>query len=159
MSAAYLARPRFITHPEVRWVGGRYPWELTEALVYYSPILRELGLPKHEPGVLRIPAGYRTDYASVPRLPVVYWWAGGRAVLPSIVHDHLYDCWTDQITRRVADKVFLEAMAAERDPKRWVTRRAMYAGVRLGGRRPWRTDSAHKCPGAHKGQEPGRIRA
>jgi hypothetical protein len=150
---------RFLTRPELGWVDGRYPWALIDELVYVSPILAELGLPKHEPGVVRIAAGYCTDFASVPRLPIIYWWTGGRAVLPALVHDHLYDCWTDAIPRKVADRVFLEAMAAERDPERWITRRVMYTGVRLGGRRPWHTDTTHKCPGAHKGQEPGRIRA
>lgn len=136
----------FLTHPEVRWINGHYPWELTAELVYRSPILAELRLPKNEPGTLRIPARYCTDYASVPRLPVVYWWTGGRAVLPSVVHDYLYDCWPETISRKTADKIFLEAMTAERDPKRWVTRRAMYTGVRLGGRKPWRTNTMHKCP-------------
>lgn len=136
---------QFLSSPKVRWVGGLYPWEFTAELVYRSPILRNLGLPRHEPGILRISAGYRTDYASVPRLPLIYWLTGGRAVLPSGVHDYLYDCWTNEISRKTADRVFFEAMSAAHDPKRWITRRAMFIGVRVGGWRGWRQDSTHKC--------------
>jgi hypothetical protein len=129
--------PRFETLPAVSYVGGRYPWRLDADLIYHSDII----------GRVVVPAGYRTDFASVPRLPVVYWWTGGRAVLPSIIHDHCYDCRTDEMSRRTADRVFLEAMKAKRDPKRAVTRWAMYQGVRLGGWRAWRRDSSDKCAG------------
>ncbi|MYL22543.1 DUF1353 domain-containing protein [Halomonas alkaliantarctica] len=156
--------PRFHTLPHVRWAGGSYPWEITTALVYESDILRRLGLPKEDPGMLRIRAGYRTDYASVPRLPIIYWLTGGRAVMESIVHDYLYDCWTDQISRRTADRIFLEALRSrrplpaavhapwrERLRARWrILHHAaigitMYTGIRLGGWRGWRHDSTHKC--------------
>ena len=126
---------RFETLPTVSYVGGKYPWMLDAALIYHSDLV----------GKLVVPAGYCTDFASVPRLPVVYWWTGGRAVLPSIIHDHCYDCRTKEMSRRTADRVFLEAMKARRDPKRAVTRWAMYQGVRLGGWRAWARDSSGKC--------------
>ncbi|MGM0535554.1 MAG: DUF1353 domain-containing protein [Pseudomonadota bacterium] len=150
---------QFLTRPQLRWVSGDYPWALTAELAYHSPVLAELGLPKHEPGVVRIPATYCTDFASTPRIPGLYWLVGGKATLPAIVHDHLYDCWTDEIPRKVADRVFLEAMAAARDPERWITRRIMYTGVRLGGGRPWRTDSTHKCPCHEQATVQGELRA
>lgn len=126
---------RFETLPTISWVGGKYPWMLDADLIYHSDII----------GRVRVPAGYCTDFASVPRLPVVYLWTGGRAVLPSIVHDYAYDCMTGIITRRQADAVFWEAMKSHRDPKWGITRFAMWAGVRLGGWRPWRRDSSDKC--------------
>ena len=127
---------RFETLPTVAYLGAayRYPWQLQADLVYHSDIV----------GTIRVPRGYCTDFASVPRLPVVYWWTGGRAVLPSIVHDWLYDVRYPELSRRQADRAFFEAMTARRDPKRWVTRRAMYLGVRLGGWRAWRRDSSEK---------------
>jgi len=126
----------FETLPTVSYVGGKYPWMLDAALIYHSDLA----------GKLAVPAGYCTDFASVPRLPVVYWWTGGRAVLPSIIHDYMFDCMTHDITRKQADSVFLEAMKARQDPKRAVTRWAMYLGVRAFGWIPWRKDSSHKCP-------------
>lgn len=127
---------RFETMPTVSYLGAshRYPWELQDDLVYHSDIL----------GKIRVPAGYCTDFASVPRLPVVYWAAGGRATLPSIVHDYIYDARPEGVSRRQADRVFLEAMTARRDPRSWLLRRAMYTGVRVGGWAPWRKDSSHK---------------
>lgn len=129
--------PRFETQPTITRVSGPYPWRLEADLIYHSDIV----------GRIVVPAGYCTDFASVPRLPLVYWWTGGRAVLPAIVHDYLYDCWTRRITRKEADRVFLEAMTSHRDPRRWVTRQAMYWGVRAGGWLSWRRDSTDKCVG------------
>ncbi len=126
---------RFATLPTLSWVGGDYPWRLDDDLIYVSDIL----------GLIRVPRGYCTDFASVPRLPLAYWMAGGRATLPSIVHDHLFDCWTDKIERKQADRVFLEAMKARQDPRRRALRYVMYAGVRCFGGPSWRRDSTHKC--------------
>ncbi|MDX1464480.1 MAG: DUF1353 domain-containing protein [Halomonas sp.] len=128
---------RFVTLPTLSWVDGDYPWRLDDDLVYVSDVL----------GLIRVPRGYCTDFASVPRIPGVYWMAGGRATLPAIVHDCLYDCWTHKITRAQADRVFLEAMNARQDPKRRVLRWIMYSAVRACGWRPWRRDSRHKCVG------------
>ncbi len=134
---------RFETLPTVAYLGPRhrYPWELQANLIYQSDIL----------GRILVPAGYCTDFASVPRLPVVYWWTGGRATLPALVHDLLYDARPEGVSRRQADQVFLEAMTCHRDPKSWITRQVMYAGVRAGGWRPWRTDSRHKLDGLQPG--------
>lgn len=128
---------RFASLPTLSWVGGDYPWRLDEDLIYVSDII----------GLVRVPRGYCTDFASVPRLPLAYWITGGRATLPAIVHDALYDCWTHKITRKQADRVFLEAMHARRDPKRRALRWVMYWGVRLGGGKAWSRDSRHKCVG------------
>lgn len=55
-----------------------------------------------------IPAGYTTDFASVPQ-PL--WWLippNGRSVNPSVVHDYLYD---NRIgTRKEADLFFLKEL-------------------------------------------------
>lgn len=137
----------FTNAPRVSWQGGRYPWRLEAPLHYRSATLKRLQLPKATPGLIKIPAGYCTDFASVPRIPLVYATVGGKAVLPAIVHDYLYDCWPTQLTRKHADQIFLEAMAAANDPTSLITRRLMYWGVRLGGALPWRKDTTHKCDG------------
>jgi hypothetical protein len=126
----------FLTLPLVTWVGGRYPWRLESDLVYQSDVLDT---------IIQVPQGYHTDMASVPRLPFVYLAVGGKANMAAIVHDWLYDCWTDLIERVEADRVFLEAMTAMGEPG-WISRRLMYAGVRAGGGNAWRTDTRHKCP-------------
>jgi len=127
----------FVTMPTVSWVGGRYPWRLEQDLVYQSGRL----------GGIVVPAGYCTDFASVPRIPGVYALTGDRAALASIIHDWLYDARPDGVTRKDADRVFLEAMRAANDPRTRVVRGLMYAGVRAGGWLAWRRDSSHKTRG------------
>ena len=95
-------------------------WRLAMPLSYSSAVLGR---------VLTVPAGFRTDLASVPRLPVVYWLCGGRANKPAVVHDYLYS--TGIVAREIADAVFLEAMGVVGVPLAY--RRLMWAGVRLGG--------------------------
>lgn len=126
---------RILELPELLWVGGSYPWELQSRLVFQSD----------EAGTIIVPAHYRTDLASVPRIPGIHAWTGGRANMPAVIHDYLYDCCTAYMTRRQADRAFLEAMRAIREPRRAPTRWAMYLGVRLGGWRSWRIDSTDKC--------------
>jgi hypothetical protein len=95
-------------------------WRLGMPLSYSSPAAGR---------TITVPAGFRTDLASVPRLPVVYWLCGGRANKPAVVHDYLYT--TGVVPRRTADAVFLEAMGVVGVP--FVYRWLMWAGVRLGG--------------------------
>lgn len=95
-------------------------WRLAKPLSYSSDVLGE---------TLTVPADFRTDLASVPRLPVVYWLCGGRANKPAVVHDFLYS--RAIVERETADAVFLEAMAVVGVP--FVYRWLMWAGVRLGG--------------------------
>jgi len=75
---------------------------------------------------------FETDFASVPRLPLIYDAFGDRAHYESVIHDYLY-CINSKpvVSREIADKIFLEAM--ELRGKSWFVRNMMYAGVRLGG--------------------------
>lgn len=87
-------------------------------------------------GMIEIPAGFSTDFASVPRLPIVFWLTGDSAHEASVVHDWLYR--TQEFPRRTADAVFLDAMSVSVPPVvRW-RRWAMWAGVRLLGWIAWR---------------------
>lgn len=76
-------------------------WVLRGDLVFASDMLSE---------VVTVPAGFVTDFASVPRLPLVYWLMGNVARRPAVVHDFLYS--SGRYEREVADKVLLEAMHA-----------------------------------------------
>ena len=77
-----------------------------------------------------IPAGFNTDFASVPRLPVAFLLTGGTADRPAIVHDFLYRTGAED--RATCDAVFSEAMKATGVPA-W-RRKLMWLGVRIGGR-------------------------
>lgn len=95
-------------------------WELVAALKYYSAL---------EKTTIIVPRGFTTDYASTPRLPLVYWLAGNVATKAAVVHDFLYsDC---RFGRKRCDEIFLEA--CEVLGVSWFQRWSMYLGVRAGG--------------------------
>jgi len=97
-------------------------WLLLSPLHYESDIL----------GPIKVPLGFMTDFASVPRVPIAYMLFGDRAHRESVIHDYLYR--TDsvpQATYSQANNVFLEAMKVR--GKGYFVRYAMYWGVVLGG--------------------------
>lgn len=94
-------------------------------------LLRHLSFLSTELGLVVVPAGFMTDFASVPRLPFAYFLAGDTAHASAVVHDYLYR--NVACTRKEADKVFHEAMHAEGVPS-WRAH-LMYFAVRLLGRR------------------------
>lgn len=83
--------------------------------------------------VIDVPVGFFTDFASVPRLGVVYAMLGNTAHEPAVIHDWCY--YTGTLTREAADKILLEAMAVIGVPlwRRW----PIYWGVRMGGWHAW----------------------
>lgn len=102
---------------------GRASWKLLCELAYNSQI--------H--GLIIVPAGYVTDFASVPRLPFAYWLTGDTAHASAVVHDYL--CSVEyqrcKISWGRAADVFREAMKHEKVPA-W-RRTMMYWAVRMAG--------------------------
>jgi hypothetical protein len=118
----------FVTPLDARKVGpgpqGRSTWRLLADLVYSSDLLKRQ---------IRVPAGFVTDYASVPRLPLAFLVAGDTAHEAAVVHDWLYT--TQEVPRDQADAVFKEAIGAS-DPSApaWL----MWLAVRVGGGGSWK---------------------
>lgn len=160
-AAAAVAGPvlasRFLTALDVReeceYDGT---WRLLAPLRYESKLLGRM---------IEVPADFITDFASVPRLPLVYLAAGGRGNKAAVIHDWLYT--TQEVARSIADSVLAEAMAVidaahfeamrERDAgkgwlgrqagaiRRWgfaagaaATRGAFYAAVSVAGGSHWK---------------------
>lgn len=99
-------------------------WELVEPLVYHG-----------RDDVLVIPAGFRTDFATVPR--ILQWIVPrtGRYSAATVVHDWLIESRT--VPRRDADGVFRRVLRELGVPVllRWL----MFAAVRFGARElDWR---------------------
>ena len=108
---------RFLTTLEVRYDGKDRI--LTAPLKYESDIA----------GSIVVPEGFRTDFASVPRVPLLYLLFGNTAHEAAVIHDYLYRYAI--VPRRTADRVFREAMNASGV---WAWRRyPMYMGVRMFG--------------------------
>lgn len=99
---------------------GSENWRLLADLAYHSDSLDCLVL---------VPAGFVTDFASVPRLPLAYLLFGNVAREAAVVHDYLYH--TGACSRALADKVFAEASEAC-GVAAW-RRGPMWLGVRLFG--------------------------
>ena len=90
-------------------------------------------------GLVVVPKGFRTDYASVPRIFRNIINSYGKHGRAAVVHDWLYSsqCKID-VTRAEADKVFLEIMV-EWNVKKY-KRILMYVLVRMFGSSHFRKD-------------------
>lgn len=83
-----------------------------------------------------VPAGFRTDLASIPQLAQAVIGKWERHAPAAVMHDWLYA--TQPMTRRAADWLFAEALFAAGVPP-W-KRAAMWLAVRAGGGRAWRNN-------------------
>jgi hypothetical protein len=116
---------RFLTDLRVELVSdatndGRGTWRLTSPLVYDSDAAGR---------VFVVPAGFETDFASVPRAMFAFVLCGDTAHAASALHDWLYTA--HPVTRDVADTVLREAAIASGVPA-WRAA-LLWAGVRVGG--------------------------
>jgi len=100
-------------------------WEVNADFKYESDIIE---------GIICVPAGEITNFASVPRLPLAYLLTGNTAHKAAVIHDYLYRVKT--IKRKLADKVLKEAM--QTSGIWWWRRWLMYSAVRAGGWKAWR---------------------
>ena len=112
----------FTTPADMRFLGS-YRFELLEPFEYHVG-----SFPSEE--VIRVPAGFVTDLASVPRFLWSILPPHGRYAKAAIVHDYLYDYAIG--TRKRADDIFLEGMKVLGVPK-W-RRYVMYWAVRMFGK-------------------------
>ena len=130
----------FFTTLRVKKVSSDPPtWRLLSDLIYQG-VTRVYKL--EVPIEVRVPAGFTTDFASVPRLPVAFLLTGDTAQRAATVHDFLYEfgrpCTHSALvlTRKQADDLFLQAMTDSGIP-RW-RRNMMYYAVRAFGGGAWR---------------------
>lgn len=91
------------------------------------PFMATVFAPDGSYEVIEVPEGYRTDLATVPRLPFLFALFGDKARKAALIHDWLYD---QQRDRAWADDVFLAAM---RHDEPWWRRSLMWAAVRVFG--------------------------
>lgn len=83
---------------------------------------------------ISVPAGFETDFGSVPQ---IFWGIVspiGKALGGYVLHDYLYA--TQERTRLVSDAILLEAL--EVIGVNWFQRWLIYRGVRVGGWVAWR---------------------
>jgi hypothetical protein len=80
----------------VRYRGGEI-WEVIEPLVHEGPY-----------GTFTVPPGTRTDFCSVPRLPLVYSCVGDIGEPAGTLHDWLYQSAT--VNKDMADRTLYVAL-------------------------------------------------
>lgn len=102
---------------------GELP-ELTEDLVYTM-----------DDGITyKIPKGFKTDFATIPR---IFWniiAPIGKHTLPSVLHDYLYtEGYKFGLNRKQADKIFWDAMIASHVAQ--ITANIMWFCVRVFARK------------------------
>lgn len=121
-------RVRFLTQLRVEKLAGDY-WRTLAPFVAHVTGIPARILGPIDNDYVTVPEGYSTDFASVPRLPLTYLFAGNTAHRSALLHDWLYS--QGRMPRELCDLVFLEAMKAE--GVSWWRRSLMYRAVRLAG--------------------------
>jgi len=114
-------------------------WAIKKPLVYFSELLDQAVTVPHSFPVGEITSEtengqtcFYSDFASVPRVPIIWESWGDRCHRESVLHDYLYRYDSiPLVARSIANRVFLEAMAS-RGVKLWI-RWPMYWGVCVGG--------------------------
>lgn len=104
-------------------------WQLTQPLAYQSDLLGK---------TVTVPAGFQTDFASVPRMLGVYDFAGGKCNRAATLHDYAYT--VQFVDRETADKLLREAILASGYDA--FTADAFYEAVRVGGASHWKPQPA-----------------
>jgi hypothetical protein len=101
-------KPEFLTELEVRLKDNDCIWVLESPLAYYSP----------QVGNIVVPAGFETDFASVPRVPFAYTLYGNRAHREGVIHDALFrKDFMKWVSFSQANRIFLEAMECRGKPE------------------------------------------
>lgn len=102
----------------------RKVWGLVEDFYYIDPEL----------GIIKVPSGFESDFATVPRLPIIFDMVGAYGHAASVLHDYLYD--KALVSRKEADVVFYNALRSTGHARwrSWI----MYLGVRLFGKQHYR---------------------
>lgn len=122
---------------QIGWKDGRAVWITLAPLRYRCAALGT---------TLLIPAEFVTDLASVPRVILAYWIAGGRGTRSSLLHDFPYQFgyWLDTdgarlgVDKATVDREFHRSLRT--DPISGagpVIAQVMYRGVQIGGRGRW----------------------
>jgi hypothetical protein len=118
----------FLTPIRVEKTFFRDIWTLLHEFWYHHAPTETIDLDV----TVTVPAGFMTDFASVPRLPLIYYVCGNQAHEASVVHDYLYSLDSmPLVDKNTADRIFYDAMI-EMGLDRHIAR-MMYDGVVIGG--------------------------
>jgi hypothetical protein len=130
----------FLSRLRLDYIDG-HVWEVVEPFEYC------LGEPEGPERVI-VPAGFPTDFASIPRALWTFLPPTGKYGKATLIHDALYQnrmvtIHVDEeqtifrlVERGEADSILKEGMEVLKVG--WFTRQLVYSGVRVGGWLPWK---------------------
>lgn len=120
---------RFMTPLRAELQQDRKSWVLLDSFQYLDD----------EAGLVTVPVGFLTDFASVPRLPLTFALVGAYGHAAAALHDWMYA--SGKYSRKQSDKVFKNALRSSGIARwrAWI----MWTGVRVGGSRRY-AKNAHK---------------
>lgn len=95
---------------------------------------------------VRVPIGFVTDFASIPRLFWSFLRPDGIYSYAAVIHDYLY--WEQPCDRILADEIFKLCM--EEFKIDGATVASVYAAVRLGGESAWQENAKLKALGKRR---------
>ena len=122
-------------------MGGEFKTKLqVESDGQYWKLLSPLVFESDKYGEIIVPVNFLTDFASVPRIPLIYAIFGNTSHSAATLHDYLYSGLQD-ISRKDADAVFLEAMESRKQSK-W-HRKVMWKAVRWFGKDNYNVQMVH----------------
>jgi hypothetical protein len=81
---------------------------------------------------IKVPKGFYTDFASVPRLPTIYALVGNIGHEAAVIHDYLYRIDSiPNLTKDTCDRIFYDALIESGIEE--YKANMMYDGVAIGG--------------------------
>jgi hypothetical protein len=92
-----------------------------------------------------VPIGFKTDFASIPRIFWIFIPRWGKYGNAAVIHDYLY--WDQGYSRKESDSIFLEAMNVLEVPN--ITRKCIYYMVRLFGGIAWKSNRKKMVESPH----------
>ena len=114
-------------------------WYLTTPFSWKPNDISQYELPDK----IEVPAGFVTDFASIPSIFWTVMPRTGRYGFPAIIHDWLY--WDQPINKHAADRVF--QMGLHEMSVSLLKRKIMTASVHMFGGNSWDNNSAEKTQG------------
>lgn len=105
-----------------------------------QPLKYRIGVSSQE---IVVPAGFVTDFASIPQALQSIIRANGNYILPAVVHDYLY--WDQSCTRKQADQIFLLAMIENKVGA--LHQKAIHGAVAVAGGFAWDDNTSERANG------------
>ena len=120
--------------------GSQYPFILDDDFVFlweHRGLLKGYEKPVYE---IKVPKGYETDFASIPRVFQGIFNAVNDVAPAAIAHDWCYSI--ELFPREICDQILYDGLRA--NGVGWMRAKTIYAAVRAGGWTSWPHDPAER---------------